>query len=252
MKIVVIGGTGLIGSNVVDRLRMSGHDVTAASPSSGVNTVTGVGVAEVLQGVDVVVDVANSPSFEDKAVMEFFQTAGRNLLTAETAAGVGHHVALSIVGADRMPDIGYMRAKVAQEDLIKGSGVPYTIVRATQFFEFAASIAQTVADGDTVRPSSALMQPVAADDVAATLAEVAVAEPANETVDLAGPDQLRQDDLVRRALAAKQDTRQVVTDPAKHYFGAAVDDQSLVPIGRARLGGIHFADWLTADRAKAG
>lgn len=247
MKIVVIGGSGLIGSRLVDRLRKSGHNATAASPSSGVDTVTGVGVADALQGADVVVDVANSPSFEDTGVMEFFQASGRNLLATETAAGVRHHVALSIVGADRLPDSGYMRAKVAQEELIKNSGVPYTIVRATQFFEFIDTIAHGVPDGDTVRPSPVLMQPIAADDVADALAEVAVDEPANATVKLAGPEQLRQDELVRRVLAANQDTRQVVTDPNARYFGAAVNDQSLVPAGPARIGATHFADWLTAS-----
>jgi uncharacterized protein YbjT (DUF2867 family) len=252
MKIVVIGGSGLIGSKLVGLLRASGHDVTAASPSSGVDTVTGTGLAEALNGADVVVDVANSPSFEDGPVMEFFQKSGHNLLAAEAAAGVGHHVALSVVGADRTPDIGYMRAKVAQEELIKSAGVPYTIVRATQFFEYVNSIVQAVADRDTVRPSPVLMQPIAAADVSAALAEVAVAEPVNTTVKLAGPEQLRQDELVRRFLAADHDTRQVITAADPRYFGAAVDDKSLVPDGPARIGATHIADWLAARHATAG
>ncbi|MFC6014684.1 SDR family oxidoreductase [Plantactinospora solaniradicis] len=250
MKIVVIGGTGLIGSVLVAKLRESGHDVTAASPSSGVNTLTGAGLTEALPGADVVVDVANSPSFEDTAVMEFFQTSGRNLLAAEAAAGVGHHVALSVVGADQIPDSGYMRAKAAQEALIKSATTPYTIVRAPQFFEFVGSIAEGAADGDTVRLPPAPMQPIAAADVSAALAEIAVDKPANGTVELAGPEKIRQDDFVRQFLAAKQDTRQVVTDPAARYFGADVNDGSLVPTGPARVGATHFADWLATNRAK--
>ncbi|MBE1487259.1 SDR family oxidoreductase [Plantactinospora soyae] len=250
MKIVVIGGTGLIGSVLVTKLRESGHDVSAASPSSGVNTITGAGLAEALQGAEVVVDVANSPSFEDKAVMEFFQTSGRNLLPAEATAGVRHHVALSVVGADLLPDSGYMRAKAAQEELIKNATTPYTIVRAPQFFEFTSSIAEGAADGDTVRLPPAPMQPIAAADVSAALAEIAVEKPVNGTIELAGPERIGQDDLVRQFLAAKQDTRQVVTDPDAGYFGAHVTDDALVPTGPARVGGTHFADWLAANQPK--
>lgn len=248
MKIVVIGGSGLIGSKLVDRLRKNGHEVTAASPSSGVDTITGAGLAEALEGADVVVDVANSPSFEDAAVLEFFQKSGRNLLAAEAAAGVGHHIALSVVGADRMPSSGYMRAKVAQEELIQAATVPYTILRATQFFEFVNSIAQASTDGDTIRLAPVLMQPIAADDIADTLAEIAVGDPVNGTVKLAGPEQLRQDELVRRFLAANKDTRQVVVDADAGYFGGIkVDDQSLVPAGEARIGATRFGDWLAAS-----
>ncbi|MBF9131374.1 SDR family oxidoreductase [Plantactinospora sp. S1510] len=250
MKIVVIGGTGLIGSVLVTKLREGGHEVTAASPSSGVDTITGAGLAEALEGANVVVDVANSPSFEDGPVLEFFQTSGRNLLAAEAAAGVGHHVALSIVGADLIPDSGYMRAKVAQEELIKSAKTPYTIVRAPQFFEFVGAIAEGGAAGDTVRLPPAPMQPIAAADVSAALAEIAVDQPANGTIELAGPEQIRQDDFVRQFLAAKQDTRQVVTDPDARYFGADVNDGSLVPAGPARVGATHFADWLTAKQTK--
>ena len=212
MKIVVIGGSGLIGKKLVNNLRQRGHEVVAASPSSGVNTLTGEGLAEALAGAQVVVDVANSPSFEDKAVLEFFETSGRNLLAAEAAAGVGHHVALSVVGADRLPDSGYMRAKVAQEKLIKAAKIPYTIVRATQFFEFVGGIAQSATEGQTVRLPPALMQPIVSDDVAAALADVAVGEPLNGTVELAGPEPIRMDELVRRFLTANRDTRTVTTD----------------------------------------
>src|SRR5438477_9384451 len=205
MKIVVIGGTGLIGSKLVKKLREHGHEAVAAAPNTGVNTLTGEGLAEVLKGADVVVDVSNSPSFEDKAVLEFFETSTRNLLAAEKAAGVGHHVALSVVGAARLPDSGYMRAKVAQEGLIKSGGVPYTIVRATQFYEFVGGIAQAATDGQTVRLPPALMQPIVSDDVAAALAEIAVAEPLNGTVELAGPEPIQMDELVRRYLSANRD-----------------------------------------------
>jgi uncharacterized protein YbjT (DUF2867 family) len=244
MKIVVIGGTGLIGSKLVNKLRQGGHDALAASPNSGVNTITGEGLAEALAGAEVVVDVANSPSFEDEAVLEFFQTSGRNLLAAEAAAGVGHHVALSVVGADRLADSGYLRAKVAQEKLIEASKVPFTIVRSTQFFEFMSGIAQAATTGQTVRLSPAQLQPIAADDVAAALAEVAAGAPANGTIELAGPERLGLAELVRRFLAATKDARQVVVDTHVRYFGAELDDQSLTPGDRPRVGGTRFADWL--------
>jgi uncharacterized protein YbjT (DUF2867 family) len=249
MKIVVIGGSGLIGKKLVNNLRQKGHEVVAASPSSGVNALTGEGLSEALSGAQVVVDVANSPSFEDKAVLEFFETSGRNLLAAEAAAGVRHHVALSVVGTDRLLASGYFRAKMAQENLIKASKIPYTIVRATQFFEFVGAIAQAATDGQVVRVSPVLMQPIVSDDVAAALADVAIAEPLNDTVDLAGPDPIRLDELVRQFLAAKHDLRQVMTDPAAGYFGTPVDDQSLTPIGSARTGQTHFADWLSRSLA---
>ena len=244
MKIVVIGGSGLIGKKVVANLRQHSHEVVAASPSSGVNTVTGEGLAEALAGARVVVDVANSPSWEDKAVLEFFETSGRNLLAAEAAAGVGHHVALSVVGTDRLLASGYFRAKMAQENLIKASSIPYTIVRATQFFEFVGGIAQFATEGQTVRLPPVLMQPIAADDVAAVVADVALAEPLNATFDLAGPEPIRQDDLVRRFLKATGDARKVITDPRALYYGIAVNDQSLTPGNRTRLGPTRFEDWL--------
>ena len=244
MKIVVIGGSGLIGSKLVSNLRQQGHEVLAASPSSGVNAVTGEGLANALTGASVVVDVANSASFEDKAVLEFFETSGRNLLAAEEAAGVRHHIALSVVGADRLPDSGYLRAKVAQERLIKASKIPYTIIRATQFFEFVGGIAQSATEGDTVRLPSALMQPIVSDDVAAALADVAVGEPRNGTVELAGPEPIRMDAFVRRFLTAKRDTRTVTTDPHARYFGTEVNDRSLTPDDNARIGTARFGDWL--------
>src|SRR5216110_2200814 len=244
MKIVVIGGTGLIGAKVVKNLRDKGHEVVAASPSSGVNTVTGEGLAEALVGARVVVDVANSPSFEDKAVLYFFETSGRNLLAAEATAGVGHHVALSVVGTDRLLASGYFRAKMAQEKLIKASPIPYTIVRATQFFEFVGGIAQSATEGQTVRLPPVLMQPIAADDVAAVMADAALAEPLNGTVDLAGPEPIRQDELVRQFLNATRDARTVITDPNALYYGIAVNDQSLTPGDHPRLGPTRFADWL--------
>ena len=245
MKIVIIGGSGLIGAKVATRLRDRGHQVVAASPSKGVNTITGAGLKEALAGAEVVVDVANSPSFEDKAVLEFFETSGRNLLAAEEAAGVRHHVALSVVGADRLPDSGYMRAKVAQEKLIKASKIPYTIVRATQFFEFVGAIAQSATDGEKVRVPSAMMQPIVSDDVAAALAEVALAKPLNGTTELAGPEPIRMDELVRRFLSATRDARQVLTDSQARYFGTAVNDRSLTPGENPRLGKTSFADWLS-------
>ena len=245
MKIVVIGGSGLIGKKLIPLLRKSGHEAVSASPSSGVNTLTGEGLAGVLAGASVVVDVSNSPSWEDRAVLEFFEKSGRNLLAAEAAAGVGHHVALSVVGADRMPDSGYMRAKVAQERLIEGGKVPYTIVRATQFFEFLGGIAGSGAAGDTVRLPTAPMQPLAADDVAAALADVAVGPPANATLELAGPEAQSIAEFVRRALAATGDTRTVVADPQARYFGTALDARGLTPDGAdPRIGPTRFEDWL--------
>jgi uncharacterized protein YbjT (DUF2867 family) len=250
MKIVVIGGTGLIGTKVVNNLRQRGHEVVAASPSTGVNTLTGEGLAAALADAQVVVDVANSPSFEDKPAMEFFETSGRNLLAAEKTAGVTHHVALSVVGTDRLTGSGpgslsgYFRAKLAQENLIKASGIPFTIVHATQFFEFTKGIAQSGTDGSTVRLSPILMQPMAADDVAAAMADVALAEPMNGMIEVAGPDQFRQDDLVRQYLSATGDSREVITDDTSGYFGIKVNDQSLVPGDNARLGSTHFRDWL--------
>src|ERR1700716_2227346 len=226
MKIIVIGGSGLIGKKVGKNLREPGHEEGAASPSSGVNTVTGEGLAQALAGAQVVVDVANSPSWEDGAVLKFFETSGRNLLAAEAAAGVGHHVALSVVGTDRLLAAGYFRAKMAQENLIKASTIPYTIVRATQFFEFVGGIAQSATEGQTVRLPPVLMQPIVSDDVAAVMAQVALAEPLNGTADLAGPETIREDDLVRQFLNASGDARTVITDPKALYFGIAVDDRS--------------------------
>jgi uncharacterized protein YbjT (DUF2867 family) len=244
MKIVVIGGTGLIGKKVVSNLRQHGHEVLAASPSSGVNTVTGEGVAQALAGARVVVDVANAPFWEDKAVLEFFETSGRNLLTAEGAARVGHHVALSVVGTDRLLASGYFRAKMAQEKLIKASPIPYTIVRATQFFEFVDRIAQSATEGQTVRLPPVLMQPIAADDIAPVVADVALAEPLNGTFDLAGPEPIRQDDLGRQFLTATGDARTVISDPKALYYGITVNDQSLTPGGNPRIGPTRFEDWL--------
>jgi uncharacterized protein YbjT (DUF2867 family) len=251
MKIVVIGGTGLIGSKTVAILRQGGHEVVAASPNSGVNTITGEGLKEALTGAQVVIDLANSPSFEDKAVLEFFQTSGRNLLAAETAAGVRHHVALSIVGTDRSPDNGYFRAKVAQEKLIEGSGIPYTIIRSTQFMEFLGGIAASGTDGNKVRISPGLFQPIAADDVAAVVAEVAVAAPRNGKVEIAGPERAPFNDIVARYLKAIGDPREVVRDPEARYFGSRVEERSLVPLGEARLGRIGFEEWLRRSQAKA-
>jgi uncharacterized protein YbjT (DUF2867 family) len=245
MKIVVIGGTGLIGTKLVNNLRERGHEVLAASPKSGVNTFTGEGLAEALTGAQVVVDVANAPVWEDKAVMEFFQTAGRNLLAAEKAAGVRHHVALSIVGADRLPASGYLRAKVAQENLIKASGIPFTIVRSTQFFEFAKGIVQSATEGQTVRLSPALFQPIAADNVAAALTGFALAEPLNGTVEIAGPEPIRMDEFARRFLSATRDPRKVTADAHAQYFGTELNDQSLTPGANARLAPMRFEEWLT-------
>jgi uncharacterized protein YbjT (DUF2867 family) len=247
MKIVVIGGTGLIGSKLVNNLRKQGHEVVPASRSSGVNMLTGEGLAEALVGAKVVVDVVNAPSWEDKAVMEFFETSGRNLLAAEAAANVRHHVALSVVGTDRLLESGYFRAKMAQEKLIEASRIPYTIVRATQFFEFVAGIADSASDGHTVRLPPAMMRPIAAVDVAAALAEVATAEAKNGTVEIAGPELIRMDELVRRFLAASNDIRQVSTEPQARYYGIPVNDRSLVPGDHARLGPTRFADWLSSQ-----
>ncbi|HXL79410.1 MAG TPA: SDR family oxidoreductase [Pyrinomonadaceae bacterium] len=256
MKIVVIGGTGLIGSKVVSIFRERGHEVVSASPSSGVNTLTGEGLAEALTGAQVVVDVANSPSFEDKPAMDFFEKSGRNLLGAEKTAGVKHHVALSVVGTDRLTGSGagslsgYFRAKMAQENLIKASGIPFTIVHATQFFEFAKNIAQSGTDGSTVRLSSVLMQPIAAEEVSAAVADVALGQPVNGMIEVAGPDQIRQDELVRQYLSATGDPRQVVTDNKPLYYGIDVNDQSLVPGDGARLGKTHYKDWLKRSSAQ--
>ena len=245
MKIVVIGGSGLIGTKLVKNLRQLGHEVVAASPSSGVNTITGEGLAEALAGAQVVVDVANSPSWEDEAVLQFFETSGRNLLAAEAAAGVGHHIALSVVGTERLLASGYFRAKMAQEKLIKASPVPHTIVRATQFFEFVEGIAQSATDGQMVRLSPALVQPIVSDDVAAALVQVVVDAPLNGTVELAGPEPIRLDELVRQFLSARRDPRKVTTDVHALYFGIELNDQSLTPGDNPRLGPTHFADWLS-------
>ncbi|MDX0773107.1 NAD(P)H-binding protein [Sinorhizobium medicae] len=249
MKIVVIGGTGLIGSKLVGNLRERGHDVLAAAPNTGVNTITREGLAEALNGADVVVDVANAPVWEDKAVLDFFETSGRNLLAAEAAAGVRHHIALSIVGSERLPDNGYFRAKVAQEDLIKASGIPYTILRATQFFEFVGGIAQSATAGQEIRLSPALIQPIASDDVAEALADVAVALPVNGTIEIAGPEAIPLDELVRRFLRATEDQRKVLPDVHARYFGAVLDDQSLTPGDNPRIGAIRFEDWLGRQAA---
>ena len=250
-KIVVIGGTGLIGSKVVTNLGERGYEVVAASPASGVNTLTGEGLAEVLAGASVVVDVSNSPSFEDAAVMDFFQTSTRNLLNAEAAAGVGHHVALSIVGTDRLPDSGYMRAKVAQEKLIKESSIPYSIVRATQFFEFVLRIADSATEGNTVRLPPVGFQPLAADDVAKVVSKVAIGSPLNGVLEIAGPERFRFDELIRLGLNARKDPREVMADPDARYFGAKLSDGSLVPSGDALLGDMRFEDWLSGSASQA-
>jgi uncharacterized protein YbjT (DUF2867 family) len=251
MKIVVIGGTGLIGTKTVAILRQGGHEVVAASPRSGINTITGEGLKEALAGAQVVVDLANSPSFEDKAVLEFFETSGRNLLAAEANAGVRHHVALSIVGADRTPENGYFRAKVAQEKLVEASAIPYTIIRATQFLEFLGDIAASSADGNTVRLSPGLFQPIAADDVAPIVAEVALAAPRNGIVEIAGPERAPFNEIIARYLKAVGDPREVVRDPEARYFGGRVEERSLVPLGEARLGHIGLDEWLRRSQAAA-
>jgi uncharacterized protein YbjT (DUF2867 family) len=243
MKIVVIGGSGLIGSKVVRNLDELGHEAVAASPNTGVNTLTGEGLDAALAGASVVVDVSNSPSFEDAAVLAFFETSTGNLLAAEAAAGVGHHVALSIVGTDRLPDSGYLRAKVAQERLIEGSSVPYSIVRATQFFEFVRGIADSATDGDTVRLPTAFFQPMASDEVAESVTRVAVGKPLNGKVEIGGPEPVRMDEFVRVALAAWNDPREVVGDPHARYFGTELGERSLVPGEGAMLGRIRYSDW---------
>src|SRR5438309_1865999 len=245
MKIVVICGSGLIVKKVVMNLRQRGHEVVAASPSSGVNTVTGQGLAQALAGARVVVDVANAPSWEDNAVLAFFETSGRNLLAAGAAAGIGHHLALSVVGTDRLLASGYFRAKLAQENLIKASPIPYTIVRATQFFEFVAGIAQSATEGQTVRLPAAMMQPIVSDDVADVMVNVALAKPLNRAIDLAGPERIRMDELVRQFLSANGDARKVITDASALYYGINVNDQSLTPGENPRLGTTRFSDWLS-------
>jgi uncharacterized protein YbjT (DUF2867 family) len=251
MKIVVIGGTGLVGSKTVPILRQRGHEVVAASPNTGVNSITGEGLKEAMTGTQVVIDLTNSPSFEDEAVLDFFETSGRNLLAAETAAGVRHHVALSIVGTDRTPDNGYFRAKVAQEKLIESSGVPYTIIRATQFLEFLRAIADSSTDGSTVRVSPGLFQPIAADDVAVVVADVALAAPRNGIVEIAGPERAPFDEIVARYLKAVGDPRQVVRYPEARYWGGRVEERSLVPLGEARLGRIALDEWLRRSQGRA-
>jgi uncharacterized protein YbjT (DUF2867 family) len=250
MKIVVIGGSGLIGTKLVKKLRERGDEALPASPSSGVNSVTGEGLAEALAGAQVVVDVTNSPSWEDKAVLEFFERSTRNLLAAEAAAGVGHHVALSVVGTERLLQSGFFRAKIEQERLIKASKIPYTIVRSTQFFEFVDGIAQSATDGQTVRLSPAHIQPIVSDDVAAALAEVTLQAPVNGMIEIAGPERLGLDELVRRFLRAKQDARQVVTDVHARYFGIDLNDQSLTPGDNPRIGPTRFEDWLSRSVAQ--
>ncbi|GLW12068.1 LysR family transcriptional regulator [Microtetraspora sp. NBRC 13810] len=250
MKIVVIGGTGLIGSKLLARLGEHGHEAVAAAPSTGVNTLTGEGLAEVLAGASVVIDVSNSPSFEAAAVMDFFQTSTRNLLAAEAAAGVGHHVAVSVVGTERLPENGYFRAKIAQEKLIEDSSIPFSLVHATQFFEFVRGIADESTEGDKVRIAPVLFQPIAGDDVAQAVGRVAVGEPLNGRTEVAGPERFRMDEFFREALAAWGDRRVVVTDPHAHYFGSEVTERSLVPGDGATSGQIRYRDWLAGNAAK--
>ena len=251
MKIVVIGGTGLIGSKTVAILRQGGHEVVAASPQSGINSITGEGIKEAVAGAQVVIDLANSPSFENKAVLDFFETSGRNLLAAEAAAGVGHHIALSIVGTDRTPENGYFRAKVAQEKLIESSGIPYTIIRSTQFLEFLGAIADSAADGNRIRLSPGLFQPIAADDVAVLVADVALAAPRNGIVEIAGPERGPFNEIIARYLKGLGDPREVVSDPEARYWGGRVEEHSLVPLGEARLGRIGLDEWLRRSRPAA-
>jgi uncharacterized protein YbjT (DUF2867 family) len=250
MKVVVIGGSGLIGSKLVTKLREQGHEAIAASPKSGVNTLTGEGLAEALKGASVVVDVTNSPSWEDAAVLTFFETSTRNQLAHEAAAGVKHHVALSVVGTERLLASGFFRAKMAQENLIKASSIPYTIIRATQFFEFVKGIADFSTDGNKVRLPTALIQPMAADDVASAVARVAMGSPVNGTVEVGGPEKFRLDELVRQGLAAWRDPREVVADPNAAYYGIKVSERTLVPADDARLGETRFKTWLTQPAAK--
>ena len=251
MKIVVIGGSGLIGSKLVTKLREQGHAAIAASPKSGVNSITGEGLAEALKGASVVVDVTNSPSWEDAAVMTFFETSTRNLLTYGAAAGVKHHVALSVVGTERLLASGFFRAKMAQENLIKASSIPYTIIRATQFFEFVKGIADFSTEGNKVRLPTALIQPMAADDVASAVGRIATGSPVNGTVEVGGPEKFRLDELVRRGLAARNDPREVVADPHAGYYGVELSERTLVPGDDARLGEMRFETWLTQSAAKA-
>src|SRR5262244_3577594 len=251
MKIVVRGGTGLIGSKAVPILRQGGHEVVAASPNTGVNTITGEGLKEAMADTQVVIDLANSPSFEDRAVLEFFETSGRNLFAAEAAADVRHHVAVSIVGTDRTPENGYFRAKVAQEKLIEKSGIPYTIIRSTQFLEFLGGIAASSTVGNVVRLAPGLFQPIAADDVAASVADVALAAPRNGIVEIAGPERAPFNEIVARYLKAIGDPRVVVSDPAARYWGGRVEERSLVPLGDARLGRIGLDEWLRRSQARA-
>ena len=251
MKIVVIGGTGLIGSKLVPKLRERGHEAIAASPNSGVNTVTGEGLTQVLKGASAVVDVSNSPDWEDAAVLKFFETSTRNLLSSEATAGVKHHVALSVVGTDRLSESGYFRAKIAQEKLIKESSIPYTIVHATQFFEFLKGLADISMVGDKVHLPSVLFQPMAADDVATALAAIAVGQPANGIVEIGGPEEFRIDELVRRRLVSLKDSRDVVADPQARYAGAELGERTLVPGKNARLGETHFETWVAQSAAKA-
>ena len=250
MKIVVVGGTGLIGKKVVARLAAQGHDVLAASPGTGVNALTGEGLAQALAGAQVVVDVANSPSFEDQAVLNFFETSGRNLAAAEKQAGVAHHVALSVVGTDKLAQSGYFRAKIAQEALIRQAGIPYTIVRSTQFLEFLGGIAQSAGQADTITLTPALIQPISSDDVADAVADAALAAPVNGMFDIAGPERFRLSDLVQRYLEATGDKRTVVADPAAKYFGADLQEGTLVPEGEARLGHIRFEDWIRQQQKR--
>jgi uncharacterized protein YbjT (DUF2867 family) len=250
MKIVVIGGTGLIGSKLVNKLRQHGHEAVAAAPNTGVNTLTGEGLGEVLKGASVVVDVSNSPSWEDAAVLKFFETSTRNLLTYEAAAGVGHHVALSVVGTERMLESGYFRAKIAQENLIKASSIPHSIVRATQFYEFVKGIADLSTEGNKVRLPPVLIQPMAADDVASAVGRVAVGPPVNGIVEIGGPEQFRLDELIRRGLVARGDPREVVADPQARYYGIEVKERTLVPEADAKLGNIRFEDWLAQPAAQ--
>lgn len=248
MKIVVIGGTGLIGSKLTKKLRDLGHEVIAASPSKGIDTITGKGLAEALKDANIVVDVANSPSFEDKAVLQFFETSGRNLMAAEKAAGVGHHIALSVVGADLLPENGYFRAKIAQEKLVTSSGIPYTIVRSTQFFEFLDSIAQLSTVGQTVHLPPVFFQPIASDDVAAALLQVALEKPINGIIEIAGPERTHLNEIVEQYLKATHDPRKVISDENGRYFGSKLSDNTLIPNKNPRLGSINFKNWFDSQK----